>query len=133
MNRAEIIDAIWKETEHKVFISKREFVASLDGCELAARELGGVIVGATLINGPEFHFVTFGQRKPFTRALMADCIMPVLKKHGFVRTRTPKEDSRQHRFNLLVGFKVESADEYFTYFRMDHFNLRGVTQCLLSQ
>lgn len=130
MDRSQIIDAIWKETEPKVFISKREFMATLDGWDVAARELDGEIIGATLTNGPEFHFVTFGSKKPLTRALIADCLRPILDKHGFVRTKTPKDDVRQHRFNSIIGFVVESTDEFFTHFRMDKLNLRGAKTCL---
>lgn len=130
MNRSEIIDAIWKETEHKVFISKCEFVATLDGWDLVTKEIDGKVVGATLTNGPEFHFITFGPKKPFTRAFMAECVQPIIDKYGFVRTKTPTDDTRQRRFNLLVGFKLETTDEYFTHYRMEKLNLRGVKPCL---
>ena len=130
MNRSRIIDAIWKETEHKVFISKRQFVESLVGWELATKDVDGETVGAVMVKGPEFHFITFGLKKPITRTLIADCIQPILNKHGVVRTKTPKDDFRQHRLNLLIGFIVESTDEFFTYFRMEQFRLRGVKTCL---
>ena len=116
--------------EYKVFISRREFVDGLNGWELDTKELNGEIVGATLVFGPEFHFIIFGPKKPLTRALMAECVQPIINKHGYVCTKTPLDDVRQHRFNKLVGFVALSTDEFFTYFRMERLNLRGVKQCL---
>lgn len=130
MNRDETIDRIWREVEYTVFISRLEFVAGLVGWEILPKKLDGEIVGATLTNGPEFHFVVFGAKKPFTRALMIDCVQPILDKYGFVRTKTPKEDTRQRRFNVAVGFVIESTDEFFTYFRMERLKLHGgITPC----
>lgn len=130
MDHAEILEKVWLNLEPIVFISRREFLESLDGWEVKPREIDGQIIGATLIRGPEFHFVTFGPQKTFTRSLMVNCLQPIIDKHGYVRTRTPKEDMRQRRFNLLVGFVVESADEFFTYFRMERLNLHGGKTCL---
>lgn len=129
MDRIKIIDAIWKETEHRVFISRREFVDGLEGWELSTKELNGEIVGAILTKGPEFHFVLFGPKKPIPRSLVADCVQPQINKFGFVLTKTPKEDTRQHRFNLIVGFKIDGVDEFYTYFRMERLNFRGANKC----
>lgn len=129
MDRAELIEKIWSQTEPTVFISRREFFASLDDWDITPREIDGEIAGATLNRGPEFHFITFGRRKVFPASLIADCLGPIIERHGFVRTRTPKDDVRQSRFNLLIGFDVESSDEYFTTFRMERLNLHGGKQC----
>ena len=129
MNRSELIDAIWAEVGQKVFISKREFDASLDGWTLETKELDGTVIGATLVNGPEFHFVTFGPKRALTAALITSCLQPIIDAHGFVRTKTPREDDRQHHFNMLIGFEVESLDEFYTYFRMERLMLRGEKRC----
>jgi hypothetical protein len=131
MTRAELLDKIWSAVEPGVYISRREFMTSLEGWDVVPREIDGEIIGATLTSGAEFHFVTFGPRKAFTRALVIDCVQPIIDRYGFVRTRTPLDDARQRRFNLLVGFKVESTDEYFTHFRMERLNLRGAKSCQL--
>lgn len=131
MDRLKIIDEMWKETKDKVFISRHDFDVGLEGWELSTKELDGQIVGAIVTKGPEFHFVLFGPKRRITRALVADCVQPQIDKFGFVLTKTPKEDIRQHRFNLIVGFKVETTDEFYTYFRMERLNFRGVKPCLL--
>lgn len=129
MNIAEIMERIWRQTEPSVFISRREFMAGLEGWDITPREIDGELVGATLVRGPEFHFISFGTRKAFPPALVADCLGPILEQHGFVRTKTPLEDTRQRRFNERIGFRVESADEYFTTFRLEKLTLHRTSPC----
>jgi hypothetical protein len=130
MTAPDLMEKIWRQVEPSVFISRREFMAGLEGWDIAAREIDGEIVGATLVRGPEFHFVSFGARKTFASSLIADCLQPIIAEHGFVRTRTPKDDLRQRRFNERIGFRVESEDEYFTIFRAERINLHRAQPCL---
>lgn len=128
MNTPELVDAIWRQTEATTFISRQQFLDSLEGWEIASREIDGETIGATITRGPEFHFITFGKRKTFSAGLIASCLQPILDQHGFVVTRTPKDDMRQRHFNLLIGFEVQSEDEFYVYFRLQHLNLhRGQT------
>lgn len=129
MDAAEVVEKIWHKIEKDVFISHRDFLAGLEGCEVTPKEIDGEIIGATLTRGPDFHFITFGHRKSLPAALIADCLQPIIDEYGYVRTRTPKEDMRQHRFNLLIGFDVQSSDEFYTYFRMERLNLHGGKSC----
>lgn len=129
MDRAEITEKIWLQTEPTVFISRREFFASLDDWEITPREIDGEVIGATLRRGPEFHFITFGYRKILPATLITACLQPIIDEYGFVRTRTPKEDVRQRRFNLLVGFHVERDDEFYTYFRLEQLNFHRGKSC----
>ncbi len=130
MNTAEIMERIWRQMEPSVYISRREFMDGLEGWQITPREINGELIGATLVRGPEFHFVTFGARKMFSPALIVDCLQPIIERHGFVRTRTPKEDVRQCRFNLRIGFCAERDDEFYTYFRMEKLNLHKAPPCL---
>lgn len=130
MNTTEIVEQIWRQTEPTVFISRREFLAGLEGWEIVPREIDGEIIGATLTRGPEFHFVTFGFRKSFPAVLIEECLQPIIDQHGFVQTKTPKEDMRQRRFNLLIGFHAEGEDEFYTYFRMERLSLHRGKSCL---
>lgn len=130
MDRDQVVSRIWDEIGETIYLSRREYVESLTGWDVIPKEIDGEIVGATLSNGPEFHFITFGSKKPFSRSFMTDCVQPIIDKYGFVRTKTPKDDTRQRRFNLAVGFVVESTDEYFTYFRMEKLKLHGEKRCL---
>lgn len=130
MNTDEIMENLWRQAEPKVFISRQEFLAGLEGWEIEPRRIDGDIIGVTIVRGAEFHFVTFGPRKAFPFSLVVDCLQPIIDQHGFVRTRTPTEDLRQCRFNLLIGFCVESEDEFYTYFRMDRLTLHKRPKCL---
>lgn len=130
MSRNDLIAIMWRAVESSVFISRQDFVDGLDGWEIAAKEIDGEMIGATLTKGPEFHFVTFGPKKAFPRALMRECVQPIIDRYGFVRTRTPSDDTRQCRFNRAVGFTVESTDDYFTTFRMERLSLHGRSPCL---
>ena len=129
MDTPELMERIWQQAEPSVFISRREFFAGLDGWEIEPKEVDGDIIGATLVCGAEFHFMTFGVRKRFSRALITDCLRPIINRHGFVRTKTPREDMRQRRFNQIIGFRIEREDEYFTHFRMENLRLHGGASC----
>ncbi len=129
MDRAEILERIWRQEEPTVFLSRRDFMASLDGWDIIPQMIDGELAGATITKGPEFHFISFGARKAVTRELAQACLQPILDKFGFVRTRTPREDTRQGRFNRLIGFDVEFSDEHYTYFRMARLRLHGRTAC----
>lgn len=129
MSAADVMEKIWLQAEPDVFISRREFMASLDGWDIVTREIDGEIAGATLTRGPEFHFVSFGMKKPVPPVLMISCLQPIIDRHGFVRTRTPKEDIRQRRFNIRIGFQVESEDEFFTTFRLEKLKLNKAHPC----
>lgn len=129
MNAVELIESIWQRVEPSVFISKHEFMVSLQEWDITPREIDGVIIGATMTHGPEFHFISFGVRKAFPATLISLCLQPIIDEHGFVITKTPKDDIRQHHFNLLIGFDVVTTDEHFTYFRMTQLKLHRGKSC----
>lgn len=131
MDRAALLDLMWREIGPTTFVLRSEFVRGLEGWDLEPKELDGDLVGVAMSKGPEFHFVTFGHKKPITRSLIASCVQPIIDKHGFVRTTTPNDDTRQHRFNLLIGFVVESTDEFFTHFRAEKLKFCGAKSCPL--
>jgi hypothetical protein len=117
----DVIDALWEQIEPTVFISRAEFVAGLDGWDIRAEHVDGELAFVTMTNGPEFHFATFGTRAPITRSRTRAWIDPIIARHGFVTTRTPKEGAdRQHRFNLTFGFRPVDEDEFHIMYRMDH-------------
>ena len=78
----------------------------------------GEIVAATFTRNDEFHFQTFGKPWKMTRTHLRQCLTPIIAKHGCVRTKTPMDDSRQQRFNLLIGFVQERFDDAFVHFKM---------------
>lgn len=126
----DLIEKIWQHVGPKTYECRDDFIDGLGGWTITAREIDGQLAGATLENGAEFHFVTFGIRKSFPATLIAECLQPILDKHGFVVTRTPKEDIRQRRFNILIGFREVSADEFYINFHMNQLNLHRGKECL---
>lgn len=130
MKTEDIIERIWVHTEPSVYISRNEFLAGLAGWDIRSIGIDGEIAGATLTKGPEFHFVSFGLHKVFPPMLIKECLQPIIDEHGFVLTKTPKDDARQCRFNIRIGFRRQSEDEYYTYFRMTQLNLHGARKCL---
>lgn len=130
MKTEDIVEKIWQQVNPTIFASRQDFVSGLEGWDIVPRDIDGSTIGATLTRGPEFHFVTFGLRKTFPSSLISECLQPILDKHGFVVTRTPKDDIRQRRFNALIGFRVMSEDEYYVNFHMDQLHLHRGKSCL---
>ena len=117
--RAEIIDLLWGVDEKVLYLSKTQYVDSLNGWLIEPHYEGNIMVGATLTNGPEFHFATFGDQWKMTRADIRRYLCPLIEQHGYVATKTPKEDTRQSRFNKTLGFFVTGEDEFFTHYKLE--------------
>lgn len=114
-----MIDALWAQIEPTTFMTRGQFERGLDGWTIEAVEIDGELAFAALTHGPEFHFTSFGTGKPISMAMIRARLDPILARHGFVTTRTPKSERRQQRFNRLLGFKVTGSDEFFLHFRLD--------------
>lgn len=116
----EAIDALWAQIEPTVFISRAEFVASLADWDVEPVRIDGVLAFVTMTKGPEFHFAAFGTGAPISRGMIRARLDPIIARHGFVTTRTPREGAdRQHRFNRAFGFREIDGDEFFVNYRMD--------------
>ena len=114
----DLLDRIWAQVEPTVYITKAEYLAGFEGWTVTPHEVGGVAVGAVLTNGPELHFITFGERWRLTRADIRHYLAPVLAREGCVTTKTPKDDTRQQRFNRLIGFVDAGEDEFFLHMKL---------------
>lgn len=119
MTDAAVIDALWAQIEPIAFITRDQFARGLDAWEVEPVEVDGELAFAALTQGPEFHFTTFGTGHPISLAMIRARLDPILARHGFVTTRTPKDEPRQHRFNRLIGFKVSGEDEHFIHYRLE--------------
>ena len=113
-----LLSKVWAQIEPHVFITKREYLAGLEGWKVSPFEREGALLGAAITKGPEFHFVTFGGRWNLTRADIRSWLKPILDEYGCVTTKTPKDDTRQQRFNRLLGFVPEGEDEFFVHMRL---------------
>jgi hypothetical protein len=119
ITRAEIIDRIWEAAEPEVFIPKAAFMAGLDSWDIQPVEIDGEMAFVTMTNGPAFHFHSFDTGHAISRRMIKDFLKRITDHYGYATTKTPKEDTRQHRFNLMFGFKVVGMDEYDIFYRID--------------
>lgn len=120
--RGALLEALWRQDEPNIFLSHKQFIDSFDGWDVQPHEADGKLVGVTMTKGPEFHFATFGQKWGLRRADIRHYLLPILKAHGYVLTKTPKDDTRQARFNHLIGFRVVGSDEFYTHYRLEELN-----------
>lgn len=126
MTREEILERVWAQLEPTVYITKADYLAGLEGWEVSGHKVDGTLVCAVFRSGPEIHFTTFGHPWTMTRADVRKYVKPLFDAYGCVKTKTPKDDTRQQRFNRLMGFEVENEDEFFI-----HYKLTRRTRCLL--
>ena len=116
----EVIDRLWGQIEPIVYITRGQFERVLTDWEIEPVAVNGELAFAALVKGPEFHFASFDTGAPITRGMIRSRLEPIMKRHGFVATRTPKTGAdRQHRFNRAFGFQVFGEDEFFTHYRLE--------------
>jgi len=114
-----IEDMIWEKAAEDLYIGKAEYMAQLATWEIEPVERCGTIIGAVLRRGAEFHFATFGATPRIGRDTVRDVLAPQLAQFGYVTTKTPKPETRQHRFNRAVGFVAVGEDEFNIHYRLD--------------
>lgn len=113
-----IEDLIWDQVEPHVYIAQEDYFAGWEIEAVSADD--GTLAWAVMTKGPEFHFTSFGEVKhPITVRMIKSRLHPLIERYGFARTRTPKEDARQRRFNDMIGFMVEGEDEFFVTYRIE--------------
>ena len=114
----DLLDRIWARVEPTVYITKAEYLAGLEGWTIIPHKVGSLVVGAVLTKGSELHFVTFGETWKLSRVNIRQYLAPVLAREGCVTTKTPKDDTRQQRFNRLIGFTDDGEDEFFLHMKL---------------
>lgn len=116
----DIEDLIWRQASETLFVTREQYLDHLRAYAIEPVQRDGVLIGAVLRKGPEFHFTTFGSGRPITRATIRDCLAPQLVEFGYVETRTPKlGHDRQHRLNVKLGFVRTGEDAYNVHYRLD--------------
>lgn len=96
---------------------KEQYLESLRAFDIEPVQRDGVLLGAVLRREDELHFVTF-KNGPIPRQVVREALAPQFEKYGYVTTRTPKVEARQHRFNRIVGFRQVGEDEYDILYKM---------------
>ena len=120
----DVMDMLWRGAEPVVFISREDFMRGLEGWDIKSFWVGGEIAVITAQNGPAFHFQTTGTKRQISRKMIMDFLRGIVAEHGYATTKTPLEDARQHRFNLLFGFEETGRDDYDVHYRITAGRLR---------
>jgi hypothetical protein len=101
-----------------LYLSREEFVKSLEGWTLDPVEVGGQVIGCFVVRGPEMHFQKWGAA-PATRDMLRRYPGSLIKQYGYATTRTPKEDARMLAFNKRLGWYEIGETEYDVLLRID--------------
>lgn len=119
-SRGDLLERLWEHDKDTTYLAKGDYLASLEGWRIEPHEVDGQLVGITITKGSEFHFVTLGLKWGLRRSDIRQYLEPLIKEFGCVTTRTPKDDSRQQRFNKILGFVPVGEDEFYIHFRLEH-------------
>jgi len=119
ITRQAMLDLLWQQAEESIYLTKAEYLRNLSDWEIRAHVVDGVMVGIVLTLGPQFHFATTGAQWSLTRAQIRNYLGPIIAKYGFVQTKTPIEDTRQQRFNEILGFAPTGTDEFYTHYKLE--------------
>lgn len=114
-----LIDLLWNDAREALYITKEEFVQNLQGWTIEPVSIDGRVAFITLTNGPQFHFQTLRSGQRISMKMIRTFLQKIIDEHGYAETRTPKEDTRQRRFNERFGFKIVGDDEYDVVYRID--------------
>lgn len=114
-----IIDRLWEKDEPSLFITKEQYVKSLEGWGVVTAEHNRQTAFVALVKGPEFHFKSFGTGTALSLRMIRTFLGKIIAQHGYAQTRTPKEDARQHRFNRRIGFVAVGEDEFYVIYRIE--------------
>ena len=126
---ADLLERLWLANEDALYITKQAFMANLADWNITPHYAEGIVVGATLTKGSDFHFASFGAKWTLTRADIRRYLTPILEQYGCVTTQTPKDDARQSRFNKILGFVPTGEDEFYIHYKLERplpKNTRGV-------
>lgn len=105
----DILGALWEQSP--LFLTRAEFEKSLEGCTFDPVYVNGEAVAVFVVKGPEFHFAKFTDT-PCSREHLRKYPGSLIAQYGYATTRTPKDDTRQQRFNERLGFRRYGEDEH---------------------
>ena len=112
------IDLLYEQCP--LFITLEQFASTLDGWDIDPIFRADQSIGAVFIsNGPEFHFAKFGSDIHATREHLKKYPGELIKRFGYAITKTPKDDTRQIRFNERLGFYKSGETEYDIIFKIE--------------
>jgi hypothetical protein len=120
MTRGEAVDHLWGKISPDFYLTKEEFTENLKDWQI------DVVVGADDIpsfivvrKGPDFHFHSLHTGATLTMGAIKRFLRAIITAHGYAATKTPKEDTKQRRFNERFGFEKVGEDEYDVHYRIE--------------
>lgn len=119
MSVDQLIERLWQQARQTLYIDRESFVRSLDGWAIDPQNNDdGELAVVWLTKGPQLHFATFG-RWCATREDIRKRVGTLIDQYGHAETFTPIEDSRQHRFNKLLGFTATHEDASYIHYKIE--------------
>jgi hypothetical protein len=113
-SESQIIDSLWQRVAPHVFITREQFLRSLEGWEMVRDD-----AFVAFVRGPEFHYSAIEPGKSLSRRAIRAFLEKIIAREGYALTRTPRDDTRQQRFNELIGFRAAGIDEFFIHYRIE--------------
>jgi hypothetical protein len=113
----DLIGELWKQSP--LCITREQFAKGLEGWTFDPVYKDGEMAAVVLVNGPEFHFSVFTKGLRCTKAHLAKYPGSLIERYGYATTRTPKDDTRQRRFNERCGFFVTGEDAFDIHYRIE--------------
>lgn len=113
----DIRELVWERASQHLFVPKEQYMAALESWDVEPVMQDGELLLVVMRKGDELHFLTVGSR-PIRREVVRAVLAPQLAAYGRVTTRTPKVETRQHRFNRVVGFRQVGEDQYDILYEM---------------
>jgi hypothetical protein len=126
MERAQIIDRLWEESP--LFLTREQFEQTLLGWKLEVVHGPSGVAGVVVSKGAEFHFSKWDASFPIGRDILRRWPGELIAKYGYALTRTPKEDTRQRRFNERLGFEAVGEDQFDIHYRITRLRVKE-TSC----
>jgi hypothetical protein len=123
MDRAALLDLLWEDSP--LFVTREAFEKGLEGWDL--HDLHGPTGVAIIfvVKGPEFHFCKCDPAYQVTREDLRQWPGSLIERYGYAETRTPKDDTRQQRFNQRLGFVQVGEDEQHVHYRITRMRARN--------
>lgn len=115
----DLAELLWRKAEPVLFITREAYLEQLADWTIEPVEIDGDVAFVFLIKGPELHYDSFGTGHRIPLKLFADRIWKVVDQHGYLVTRTPKDDIRQQNINRRFGCVVTHEDEFDIHFRLE--------------
>lgn len=104
--RVPLLLLVWRHSSAHSRSSIEEFLQSTEGWQVEPIRVDGVVVGATLVNGPEIHLASWERPKGSARATARSILRKVVDQHGFAITKVLKDNPAGLAFCLRLGFEI---------------------------